>query len=83
MSWKAYEYDSRKVIGVFPDEMTMARTLRETYAPGDTFIVENDDGREFEAVMDTSTVKILSGHTLVLDENDDMYADPGYTPSDS
>ena len=82
MSWKAYEYDTRKSIGVYPDEMGMARDLREQYPPGARFIVENDDGREFEAFMDAATVRIVSGPRLAVVENEDMYADPNYSPSD-
>ena len=82
MSWKAFEYDSRKQIGVYPDEMSMAAALRRAYEPGYHFIVENDDGREFEAFMDTSTVKIVSSPSLALAENEDMYADPDYRPSE-
>ncbi len=83
MSWKAFEYDSRKTIGIYPDEMSMAKALREQYAEGAHFIVENDDGREFEAFMDTATVKIVSEPSLAATENDDMYADENYSPSDS
>ncbi len=83
MSWKAYEYDSRKDIGVFADEMSMARALRENYSPGDRFIVENDDGREFEAFLDESTVKIVRAPSLAFEENEDMYTDPNYSPSDN
>lgn len=82
MSWKAYEYDSRKRIGVYPDEMSMAAALREQYAPGFHFIVENDDGKELEAFMGASTVKIVSYPPLALVENEDMYADASYRPSD-
>ena len=83
MSWKALEYDSRKTIGVYPDEMSMAQALRGQYAEGAKFIVENDDGREFEAFMDTGTVRIVSAPSLAATENDDMYNDENYSPSDS
>ena len=82
MSWKAYEYDDRRMIGTYPDEMAMAQALRKGYAQGARFIVENDDGREFEAFMDT-TVRIVSGPPLALLENEDMYADENYSPRDS
>ena len=82
MSWKAMEYDSREEIGVYPDEMSMAQDIREKYDPGFRLIVENDDGREFEAFRDVDTVKIVSGPKLAEVENDDMYDDPNYRPSD-
>lgn len=82
MSWKAYEYDSRKPIGAYPDEMTMAADLRGKYEPGFRLIVENDDGREFEAFMDAPTVKIVTGPSLALEENNDMYDDENYRPQE-
>ena len=82
MSWKAMDYDDRKNIGVYPDEMSMAQDLREKYSPGAHFIVENDDGREFEAFLDDVTVKIVTSPSLAFVENEDMYADPEYRPSD-
>lgn len=82
MSWKAWEYDERTEIGVYRDEMSMAADLRGKYEPGARFIVENDDGREFEAFMDTATVKIVTSPSLAETENDDMYDEPGYSPSD-
>lgn len=82
MSWKAYEYYSRKTIGTYRDEMTMARDLRGQYAPGDRFIVENDDGAEFEAFMDEATVKIVSVPKLAVTEDEDVFEDATYSPSD-
>lgn len=82
MSWTAYEFDSKKKIGVYPTEMDMAAALRAAYEPGRRFVVENDDGREFEAFMDTATVRVVTDPPVAEAENDDVYADPLYRPSD-
>lgn len=80
MSWKAYEYDSRELIGVYPDEMSMAQDVRNKYRPVYHLIVENDDGAQFEAFRDEVTVKIVTDPPLAVTQNEDVYDDPGYSP---
>ncbi len=78
MSWKAYAYTSRKLLGEYPDEPALAKFLRETCAPGTRLIVENDDASLYEAFMDEDTLKIVINPPLALQEIKDSHDDENY-----
>lgn len=80
MSWKAYEFENKKQIGEYPDEMAMSLWLREHYRPGARFVVENDDGAQFEAVRDAHVVKIILSPSLSEIENEELHDDENYSP---
>ena len=69
MGWKAMEFYTRKEIGAYPDAESMAEDLR-WYGKGFRFILDDGEGKEFEAVMDDAAMKIVSDSPLVVYERD-------------
>ena len=80
MSWKTYDFESRALIGEYPDEMAMSLAMRRAYAPGTRLVVENDDGGQYEGVVDTDVVKITLSPSLAEIDQTELHSDENYSP---
>ena len=80
MSWKAYNFESREDLGTYPDEMAMSLDMRERFPAGTRLVVENDDGAQYEAFIDTDVVKIVLDPPLSMTETAHAHEDENYSP---